>query len=104
MVVNMVKYEKPCVICGTKIITNCISKKYCSSNCTKVAIRRRYNPKPKLCATCGKELLDRRQQWCLDCLLMDYHKTHSYIAYHRLENRGFDKSSILQELKNRGIE
>ena len=100
----MIRYEKPCVICNAKIITNCISKKYCSSNCAKAAARRRYNPDSKLCATCGKELQDRRQQWCLDCLLKDYHKTHSHIAYHRLENRGFDKASILQELKNRGIE
>lgn len=100
----MVRYKKTCPICSKDFHSENIRRKYCSKNCYKTAMRHMYDPTPKLCAGCGKELADRRQQWCLDCLLKDYHKTHSYIAYHRLENRGFDKASILQELKNRGIE
>lgn len=101
MVVNMVNYKKTCPICNKDFISESISRVYCSKTCLKTAVRCRYDPNPKPCATCGKELYDRRQKWCLDCLLDDYEQTHSPISYHRLQNRGYDVESIIEELKNR---
>lgn len=97
----MLKYDKICSICGKSFVSDFYGRKYCSKSCAKVAIRRRHDIKPKFCATCGKQLADYRQTWCLDCLLKDYEKTHSSVAYHRLCNRGFDRDTIIQELKNR---
>lgn len=101
MVVNMKKYKKTCPICGKDFHSENICRKYCSKNCYKTAMRHMYDPTPKLCAGCGRELADRRQKWCLDCLLDDYEQTRSPISYHRLQNRGYDIESIIEELKNR---
>lgn len=101
MVVKMRRYNKICAICGKSFVSLGNTCKYCSQDCSKIAARRRYDPKPKLCPTCGKELYDRRQKWCLNCLLDDYEQTHSPISYHRLQNRGYDIESIIEELKNR---
>lgn len=95
--------DKICNICGKPYQSDSVSSKYCSHNCRKAAIRMRYNPVGARCRTCGSALADGRQWWCLDCLLRDYKRNKSAQAYHRLENRGYTKESIILEIKKRGI-
>lgn len=97
----MILYTKICVACGKAFEAKAHNAKYCSLNCRKSATRIKYEPVKNVCQTCGKQLPDGRQQWCIDCLLEDYKKTRSELAYNRLRNRGYDKEMIKEELKNR---
>ena len=98
----MMNYTKTCTVCGVKFLSVVHNRKYCSDRCRNIALKKKYPPKNKYCNGCGKKLPDGRQQWCFDCLLNDYSKVQSGIAYKRLSNRGYDKELIREELKIRG--
>ena len=95
--------DKVCNICGKPYSSDHVKSKYCSHNCYKTAMRMKYKPIVARCRTCGVALPDGRQWWCLDCLLRDYKQNKSLQAYHRLQNRGYDKELVLLEIKRRGI-
>lgn len=95
--------DKICNICGKSYQSNYACSKYCSNNCRKIATRNQYKSVKRKCDTCGDILPDGRQRWCIDCLLRDYKRNKSAQAYHRLENRGYTKESIILEIKKRGI-
>jgi len=58
---------------------------------------------PKLCSICSQPLPNKKQVWCLDCMLRDYvqHKNKSLFAK-RLYCRGYNKEMILDEIKQKG--
>ena len=97
----MLEYNFKCVVCGRSFKSFCHNAKYCTIKCRNEILKRKRNPKRKFCSTCGKELADGRQTWCLECLLLDYQNTHSSISYKRLCNRGYDRIIIEEELKKR---
>lgn len=100
----MFEYTRICAICGIKFKgVGMHSRKYCSPSCRKIATKGYYKSVGKKCVVCGVALPDGRQEFCFECLLKDYYKTHSTISYNRLRNRGYDKEMIKEELKNRGI-
>ncbi len=97
----MIGYSKICFVCGKAFKAKVYNSRYCSKECRNESLRKIRNPNRKRCPSCGKELADCRQKWCLDCLLNDYKETHSSISYKRLCNRGYDKIIIEEELKKR---
>ena len=119
-------YTKVCTICGQKFDTNSHCSKYCSDKCRTEgnALRHKaynkqyrktphylsykidyhknkYQPVIKYCKICGDKLNDGRWAYCINCLLEDYLRTKSKVAFMRLANRGYNKSLIIKELRNR---
>lgn len=117
---------KNCAICGQEFLALNKNHKYCSDDCRKkgfIIVNKEYNKQyrhsnayhiyrelyykrthkyvVKHCKTCGKQLDNGRQSWCIDCLLDDYTKTKSKEAVLRLASRGYNKAAIMQQLKNR---
>ena len=112
---------KRCAICNEEFCAKSGRYNYCSDECRKIGkynnnkkyIERckaagkaywtnyAYKPVVKHCKKCGTVLPDGRQTWCLDCLLLDYKLNKSPKAYQRLSLRGFTKTTILEEIRNR---
>ena len=119
-------YTKTCIICEQKFYTNNHCVKYCSDKCRaegdvlrrkayskqyrktshylsykKNYYKNKYQPVIKYCKICGNKLNDGRQTYCINCLFDDYARTKSNAAFMRLANRGYNKSLIMKELRNR---
>lgn len=121
---------KQCKICGTEFET--VNSRYCccSDNCRKIHYRnlqsknrsenrekrneqRRFFYRlehrkgllenPKKCAVCQQPLSDRRQTFCLDCLLKDYKYNNNKQSMQRLFSRGYSSKEIWDEINTRGI-
>lgn len=119
-------YTKVCVICRQQFNTDNHCVKFCSDKCRtesnvlrhkaynkqycktahylnykKDYHKNKYQPVIKYCKICGNKLNDGRQTYCINCLLDDYARTKSKEAFMRLANRGYNKSLIIKELRNR---
>ena len=120
---------KACKWCGKEFESYHCACKYCCKECAKKAHKRqmadwqvlhreeraksgkrRYNEKKikKKCRTCGVELPNNSQKWCLDCLLKEYIKSIGTSQEHQritviLASRGYNKEMIMNEIEERKI-